>query len=90
MNVSNLKITSKTRISDILDAYGDIAGVMEAFGISRAGSWVARKTLGKVLTVETAAKFHGVTVEHLLELLELAVSGKAANSEDVTRTGDLS
>jgi hypothetical protein len=34
-----MEITKDTRVSDILAEYGDIADVMEAFGVKRVGHW---------------------------------------------------
>lgn len=68
-----LVITKDTRISDILEAYGDIAEVMELFGVKRAGSLAVRKTLGKLLTVERAAIVHRVPLAEFLPMVQRAV-----------------
>ncbi|MBS1151110.1 MAG: hypothetical protein H6Q89_2808 [Myxococcaceae bacterium] len=69
-----LVITKDTRISEILDRYGDIAEVMEVFGIKRVGTLSIRRLLGKFLTVERAAKVHRVPLERFLELLKTAIA----------------
>ena len=46
-----MEITKNTRVSDILNEYGDIADVMEIFGVNRVGRYSLRALLGKVLTV---------------------------------------
>jgi len=68
-----LIVTKDTLVSDILTEYGDIADVMEAFGVKRAGALVVRKTLGKLLTVERAAKVHRVPLEEFLPMVQRAV-----------------
>jgi len=78
MSNAPLAITKDTRVSDILEHYGDIADVMEAFGVKRAGALVLRKTLGKVLTVERAAKVHRVPLDEFLPMVQ-AACGQAAD-----------
>lgn len=68
-----LEITKDTRISDILIEYGDIAEVMELFGIKRVGRYSLRTFLAKALTVEWAARVHRVPLEQFLEILQQAV-----------------
>ena len=48
-----MEITKDTRVSDILEEYGDIADVMEVFGVQRVGRYSLRTFLAKALTVET-------------------------------------
>jgi hypothetical protein len=55
------EITKDTKVSDILREYGDIAEVMEVFGIKRVGSYSVRKFITKALTAERAAKIHRVS-----------------------------
>ncbi len=50
-----MEITKDTRVSDILDEYGDIADVMEVFGVKRVSGYSVRRLLTKALTVERAA-----------------------------------
>jgi len=38
-----MKITKDTRVSEILKEYGDIADVMEIFGVQRVGRFSIRK-----------------------------------------------
>ena len=54
------EITKDTELSDILRESGDIAKVMEVFGIKRVGGYSVRKFITKALTVERAAKIHRV------------------------------
>ena len=51
-----MEITKDTRVSNILKEYGDIAPVMEVFGVKRVGRYSLRRMLTKALTVETAAR----------------------------------
>ena len=73
-----MEITKDTRVSDILEEYGDIADVMEVFGVQRVGRYSVRRMLTKALTVETAARIHRVPLDEFLETLR-----KAVNSQDL-------
>lgn len=68
-----MEITKNTRISDILNEYGDIAEVMEVFGIKRVSGYSIRSMLAKALTVEWAARIHRVPLDEFLEMLCKAV-----------------
>ncbi len=68
-----MEIDKDTNVSDILHEYGDIADVMEMFGIKRAGGYSFRKFLTKALTVERAAKVHRVPLDEFLVTLRTAV-----------------
>jgi hypothetical protein len=48
----NMMITKDTRVASILEEYGDIADVMEAFGVKRVGRYSVRRLATKALTVE--------------------------------------
>ena len=67
-----MKITKDTRVADILNEYGDIADVMEIFGVKRVGRYSIRALLGKVLTVKAAARIHRVPLDEFLSLLDKA------------------
>ena len=71
-----MEITKDTRVSDILTEYGDIAEVMEAFGIKRVGRYSVRRIITKALTVENAAQVHRVPLDEFLETLQRAVGAK--------------
>jgi hypothetical protein len=71
-----MEITKDTRVSDILDEYGDIADVMEIFGVQRVGRYSVRALLAKVLTVKLAARVHRVPLDEFLSILEKAVKGE--------------
>ena len=73
-----MEITKNTRVSDILTEYGDIAEVMEAFGIKRVGRYSVRRLVTKALTVENAARVHRVPVDEFVETLQQAVAAKEA------------
>jgi len=68
-----MKITKDTRVAEILTEYGDIADVMEIFGVNRVGRYSLRALLGKVLTVKTAAFIHRVPLDEFLSILDKAV-----------------
>ena len=69
-----MEITKDTRVSDILVEYGDIADVMEVFGIKRVGRYSMRRMITKALTVEWAARVHRVPLDEFLGILNKAVA----------------
>ncbi len=73
-----MKITKETRVSDILLNYGDIADVMEIFGVKRVGKYSLRMFLAKALTVEWAARVHRVPLDEFLAILNQAIAKKQA------------
>ena len=82
-----IEITKDTRVSNILKEYGDIAPVMEAFGVKRVGRYSLRRMLTKALTVETAAWVHRVPLDEFLETLNEAVAiAESDNGTDVQRS----
>jgi hypothetical protein len=70
-----MEFTKDTRVSDILKEYGDIADVMEVFGVQRVGRYSLRAFLSKALSVQTAARIHRVPLDEFLGILEKAVQG---------------
>ena len=71
-----MNISKDTRVSDILKEYGDIAGVMELFGVQRVGRYSVRRLAAKALTVEWAARIHRVPLDEFLQILRQAVQTK--------------
>ena len=69
-----MEITKDTRISEILEKYGDIADVMEIFGVKRVGRYSIRALAAKALTVEWAARIHRVPLDEFLTILKKAVA----------------
>lgn len=69
-----MEITKDTKVYDILDKYGDIADVMETFGIKRFGPYSIRRVITRFITVENAAKIHKVPLEEMLADLRKAVN----------------
>jgi len=69
-------ITKKTRVSEILEEYGDIADVMGIFGIKPVAGYSFRRMLTRAITVEWAARVHRVPLDDFLETLEKAISAK--------------
>ena len=67
-----MQITKDTRVSDILKEYGDIAEVMEIFGLKKVGSYRFRKFITQFITVRTAAFVHRVPLDRLIKMLEKA------------------
>ena len=71
--MNRLVITEDTKVSNVLDEYGDIANVMEALGMKRVGGLSFRRVVTKAITVKRAAKVHRVPVDEFLETLNTAV-----------------
>lgn len=76
-----MEITKDTKVADILDEYGDIAEVMEAFGVKRIGRFSVRRLLTKLITVERAAKIHRIPLDEFLVTLRKAVEMKAKQAK---------
>ena len=72
--VAKMVINRDTRVADILQEYGDIAEVMELFGVKRVGRYSVRALAAKALTVEWAARIHRVPLDEFLEILRRAVT----------------
>lgn len=68
-----MEITKDTRVAEILKEYGDIADVMEIFGIKRVRRYSLRMMAAKALTVEWAARVHRVPLDEFLEILHQAI-----------------
>ena len=68
-----MEITKDTKVSAILQEYGDIADVMEVFGIKRVGRYSFRRFITKAITVERAAQIHRVPIDEFMETLDKAI-----------------
>ena len=79
-------ITKDTRVSNILEEYGDIADVMEVFGIKRVGRYSIRALATKAVTVEWAARIHRVPLDEFLEILYKAVSSTKEKTQPTKAT----
>lgn len=71
-----MKIDKNTRVFDILEEYGDIADVMEVFGLKKVGKYSIRRIITRFLTVERASKIHRVPLEDFLNMLHHACDVK--------------
>ena len=71
-----MTITERTYVSDILLEYGDIAEVMEIFGVKRVGGFGIRRFLTRFITVKTAAFVHRVPPENFLKMVQNSVTQK--------------
>lgn len=71
-----MTITKDTKVFDILEEYGDIADVMEVFGVKRVGKYSVRRLITRALTVERAAKIHKVPLDEFLDIVSKAVASK--------------
>ena len=74
-----MEITKDTRVAAILEEYGDIADVMEVFGIKRVGRYSVRRLLTRGLTVEWAARVHRVPLDEFLAILTKAIAEKESS-----------
>ena len=79
--LKDFEITKATRVSEILETYGDIAEVMELFGIKRVARYSLRALAAKAVTVEWAARIHGVPLEEFLAILNKATRSNTALAE---------
>ena len=71
-----MEITKDTRVSEILHEYGDIADLMEIFGVKPVAGYSFRRMLTKAITVELAARVHRVPLDEFLVTLNKAVAAK--------------
>ena len=78
--LKDFEITKATRVSEILETYGDIAEVMELFGIKRVARYSLRALAAKALTVEWAARIHGVPLDEFLGILNKATHPNASHT----------
>jgi len=76
-----MNITKDTRVSAILEEYGDIADVMEVFGVQRVGRYSLRRLAAKAVTVEWAARIHRVPLDEFLGILDRAIPKKHDQKE---------
>lgn len=76
-----MEITKDTKVSEILGEYGDIADVMEVFGVKRVSGYTVRKFITRALTVERAAKIHRVPLDEFLTTLHRAVGQTTASPD---------
>ncbi|HSH00880.1 MAG TPA: DUF1858 domain-containing protein [Anaerolineae bacterium] len=68
-----MEITKKTKVSAILEEYGDIAPIMEMFGIKAVSGYSLRRFITKAITVEQAARIHRVDPDEFLATVQKAV-----------------
>ena len=71
-----MEITKQTKVAEILEEYGDIADVMEIFGVKRVAGYSVRKMLTKAITVEWAARIHRVPLDEFMSKLNQAIALK--------------
>ena len=68
-----MKITANTMVSDVLKQHGDIAEIMESFGVQRVGNFGFRKVLTKIISIRTAAFVHRVPLNAFIRMVEKAI-----------------
>ncbi|HHH11365.1 MAG TPA: DUF1858 domain-containing protein, partial [Sorangium sp.] len=73
MTSNDFSITKHNLVSDILSRYGDIAELMEAFGVKRLAGRGVRKLVGRWLTLEDAARLHRVPPDEFVQMVKRAV-----------------
>ena len=76
-----MQITKDTRVSEILQEHGDIAEVMELFGVKRVARYSFRRMLTRALTVQMAARVHRVPLDEFLAILHRAVESKKGQTQ---------
>ncbi len=82
---NNIEITKATRVSEILETYGDIAEVMELFGVKSVAPYSLRSLIAKAITVEWAARIHGVSLDKFIEILRQATKPDGVQSRKKKR-----
>ena len=75
-----MEINKDTRVYDIIKEYGDIAEVMEVFGVKRVGPFSILRIITRFLTVKNAARFHKVPLAEFLEMLKKAIEYKETDT----------
>jgi len=75
-----VQITKDTKVSEILKEYGDIADVMEVFGIKRVARYSFRRLLTKAISVERAAQIHKVPLDEFLDKLNKTIELQQQNA----------
>jgi len=71
-----MEITKDTQISEILNEYGDIADVMEIFGVKPVAGYSFRQMLTKATSVKLTARVHRTPLDEILLALNKAVATK--------------
>jgi hypothetical protein len=77
-----MEITKNTKVADILEEYGDIAEVMELFGVKRVGRYSLRSLAARALNVEWAARIHKVPLDEFLRILREATGTLETAAQD--------
>ena len=75
-----MEINKDTRVYDIIKEYGDIAEVMEVFGVKRVGPFSLRRIITRFLTDKYAAKFHKIPLDEFLQMLQRAIESQEKTS----------
>jgi hypothetical protein len=78
-----MKITKRTLVYTIIKEYGDIAEVMEFFGVNRVGGYGVRKIITRVITVRMAAIIHRVPLDRFMGMLETAIGHRQIKSDNL-------
>lgn len=81
-----MDIDKDARVADILREYGDIAEVMQVFGVQRVGRYSVRALAAKALSVEWAARIHRVPLDEFLRILRQAVAAQKPGSTSAAGT----
>jgi hypothetical protein len=74
-----MKIAANTYVSQILKEHGDIAEIMEIFGVKRVGNFGFRKLLTKIITIRIAAFVHRVPLQNFIGMVQTAIDEKEKN-----------
>jgi len=79
--MSPLVVTPELKIGVVLARYGDIAEVMETFGVKRVGRFDLRRFVGRWLSVRQAAKIHKRSTSEMVRILQTAINQVHADQE---------
>lgn len=77
-----MEITKDIKVSEVLRDCGDIADVMEVFGVKRVARYSFRAFITRAITVESAAKIHRVPLDEFFRILHTAVGTQPPGSSD--------
>ncbi|OHB95650.1 MAG: hypothetical protein A3I59_02370 [Planctomycetes bacterium RIFCSPLOWO2_02_FULL_50_16] len=70
--------TKDTIVYDVIESCPDTLEVFLSFGFSQLANPTARRTMGKVVTIEAACNFKSVDLNKLLDALNTKIKEKRA------------
>lgn len=70
------KITKDTKVFDVVDQHPETLQVFLDFGFTQMANPVMRNTMGRVASIEMAAKMHNVDIDKFLKVLNDTIGAK--------------